>query len=43
MIQKGSKPNYELDELLNQCDPDMAPTSEDQAWLKTPSSGRELI
>lgn len=43
VIQPSSKPKYQLDELLNQCDPHVAPSAEDREWLHTPSAGKEII
>jgi antitoxin ChpS len=36
------KPRYSIDELLAQCDPELAITEEDRAWLDLDSRGREL-
>jgi antitoxin ChpS len=42
VIQSTSKPRYSLDELLAQCEPDVAISREDRDWLDLPSFGREL-
>lgn len=43
IIQPTSKPQYQLDELLSQCNPDAPISEEDHEWLNSPRVGRELI
>ena len=43
LVQPSSKPKYQLDELLKQCNSDVALSDEDQQWLNTPNAGREII
>jgi antitoxin ChpS len=42
-IQPTSKPQYQLDDLLSQCNPDAPISEEDEQWLNSPKVGRELI
>ncbi len=39
----SERPHYALDELLRQCEPTAAMTSEDEAWLADRPVGAELI
>lgn len=42
IVQPQTKPRYDLEDLLAQCDPAAPITDEDRAWLDTASSGKEL-
>jgi antitoxin ChpS len=39
----ANQPQFTLEELLAQCDPDAPLTAEDEAWLTDAPVGRELI
>jgi antitoxin ChpS len=39
----GRRPQYTLEELLAQSDPEAPLSAEDEAWLTGPSAGSELI
>jgi antitoxin ChpS len=42
IIEPKSKPQYSLDELLAQCDPNAPITEGDRTWLDVKAAGREL-
>lgn len=43
LVVKSARPRYRLDDLLDQCEPDMAFSEEDRAFLDGPPVGRELL
>jgi antitoxin ChpS len=42
IIERQPKPQYSLDQLLSQCDPNAPITESDRAWLDLKSVGQEL-
>jgi antitoxin ChpS len=43
IVEPQKRPHYTLDELLAQCDPTAAHTTEERTWLADPPVGGELI
>ncbi|MBB4142837.1 AbrB/MazE/SpoVT family DNA-binding domain-containing protein [Rhizobium rhizoryzae] len=43
IVEPAAKPNYTLEELLAQCDPEAAPPAEDREWLDAEPVGNELL
>lgn len=43
LVVKPTRPRYNLDELLAQCDPNAPITEEEREWLDAPAVGQELI
>lgn len=43
IVKPKPRPRYSLDELLAQCEPAAALTSEDREWLDAPAVGSELL
>lgn len=43
IVEPQHRPQYTLDELLAQCDPNAPITDEDRAWLDAPNVGDEQI
>jgi antitoxin ChpS len=43
IVEPQQRPQYTLDELLAQCEPDSSITAEEREWLDTPPKGDELI
>ena len=43
VVEPENRPRYTLDELLAQCDPKAARTSEEREWLNSKAAGSELI
>jgi antitoxin ChpS len=43
MVKPSQGPRYTLDELLAQCDPSPEKSADDQAWLDSGPTGRELL
>jgi antitoxin ChpS len=43
VVEPQQRPRYTLDELLAQCNPKAARTSEDREWLRNKPAGAELI
>ena len=43
VIEQAQRPSYSLNELLDQCAPDMRLSEEEQAWIDSSATGRELI
>jgi hypothetical protein len=41
--KKSGKNRYNLSDLLRQCDPSVPLSTDDQAWLDAPATGREAI
>ena len=43
IIKPHTRPNYSLEELLDQCDETAGALPEDQAWVDSKPVGKELI
>ncbi len=43
IVEPNQRPRYSLDELLAQCDPSAAQSTEESDWLKGNPVGRELL
>ena len=43
VVEQRQRPRYTMDELLAQCNPKAARTSEDREWLRNRPAGAEIL
>ena len=43
VVEQRSRPSYNLEEFLAQCDPHLEFSPEDKEWLESASIGKELL